>query len=89
MEGGIWLCLIFLAMDDELSAVPAQSLATAQMVQSMLLWSDDAFRDQSPIATVSDTGHAQFSSFEHRHDPASGLQLLQKIVGNSLDTAQS
>lgn len=57
-SGAIKFCAILLRFDADLAAVPAQTLATAQMVQSMLLWSDTAFLDRSPVATVSDTGHA-------------------------------
>ena len=58
-EGGaIRLCLVFLRMDAELAAVPAQRLAAAQMVQSMLLWSDRAFGPgDSPVAAVTAAGH--------------------------------
>lgn len=55
-EGGaIRACFVFLRMDDALSSVPAETLALSQMVQSVLLWSDMAFREQSPLA-VADGG---------------------------------
>jgi len=50
--GGIKACFIFLRMDVHLSAVPAETLALSQVVQSMLLWSDLAFREQSPLAVL-------------------------------------
>jgi hypothetical protein len=53
-EGAIKACFVFLRMDDELSAVPAQTLALSQIVQSMLLWSDVAFRGRSPLAVAGD-----------------------------------
>lgn len=56
-DGAISLCTILLRMDDDLSALPAQTLATGQMVQSILLWSDTAFRTASPLATVTNSGH--------------------------------
>ncbi|MEM8788869.1 MAG: hypothetical protein AAGE76_11460 [Pseudomonadota bacterium] len=56
--GAIRVCVIFLRMDTALGSVPTQVLATAQMAQSMLLWSDTAFRDQSPIAILNDSGAA-------------------------------
>ena len=56
-DGAISLCTILLRMDDDLSALSAHTLATGQMVQSMLLWSDIAFRTESPLATVTDSGH--------------------------------
>lgn len=53
-DGAIQACFIFLRMDAELSAVPAETLALSQVVQSMLLWSDLAFRQQSPLAVAGD-----------------------------------
>ncbi|MEQ6201477.1 hypothetical protein ABMC88_00355 [Sulfitobacter sp. HNIBRBA2951] len=52
--GAIKACFVFLRMDAHLSAVPAQTLALSQVVQSYLLWSDTAFRAQSPLAVVQD-----------------------------------
>lgn len=49
-SGAIQACFVFLRMDAQLRAVPAETLALGQVVQSMLLWSDTAFRDQSPLA---------------------------------------
>jgi hypothetical protein len=37
-------------MDAHLSAVPAETLALSQAVQTILLWSDRAFMDRSPLA---------------------------------------
>lgn len=53
--GAIKACFVFLRMDEHLSAVPAQTLALSQIVQSYLLWSDMAFRDQSPLAVSGET----------------------------------
>ncbi|MEO0390593.1 MAG: hypothetical protein AAF218_06585 [Pseudomonadota bacterium] len=53
--GAIRACFVFLRMDEHLSAVSAQTLALSQVVQSMLLWSDTAFRDRSALATAGDT----------------------------------
>ncbi|MEM7614081.1 MAG: hypothetical protein AAF245_03490, partial [Pseudomonadota bacterium] len=53
-DGSIKLCLIFLRLDDALAAVSAQVLATSQILRSLLLWSDNAFRKDSPIALVND-----------------------------------
>lgn len=54
--GAIRACFVFLRMDAELSSVPAETLALSQVVQSVLLWSDRAFRDRSPLARVGDAG---------------------------------
>ncbi len=51
-SGAIRACFIFLRMDAHLSAVPAETLALSQVVQSILLWSDTAFADRSPLAQV-------------------------------------
>ncbi|MFK7867658.1 MAG: hypothetical protein AB8B58_00305 [Roseobacter sp.] len=52
--GAIKACFVFLRMDENLSAVPAEKLALSQVVQSMLLWSDTAFQDRSPLAQVAE-----------------------------------
>jgi hypothetical protein len=39
-------------MDRHLSAVPAETLALSQIVQSVVLWSDLAFRQRSPLAVA-------------------------------------
>lgn len=52
--GAIKACFIFLRMDRELSAVPADTLALSQVAQSMLLWSDRAFTDRSPLGRLED-----------------------------------
>lgn len=51
-QGGIRACFIFLRMDAELAQVPAETLALSQAVQSILLWSDLAFVDRSPLARL-------------------------------------
>ncbi|MEM8979692.1 MAG: hypothetical protein AAGD04_09425 [Pseudomonadota bacterium] len=52
--GAIKACFVFLRMDEHLSAVPAETLALSQVSQSMLLWSDMAFRQMSPLAHIGD-----------------------------------
>jgi hypothetical protein len=53
-NGAIRAAFVFLRMDKELSKVPAETLALSQIVQTMLLWSDEAFRDRSPLAVAGD-----------------------------------
>lgn len=53
-DGAIRLCITMLRYDDELQRVSAQTLAVGQAVQGMLLWSDKAFMDESPIAVTDD-----------------------------------
>lgn len=52
--GAIRACFVFLRMDEALSAMPAEGLALGQVAQSMLLWSDGAFRQQSILAQAGD-----------------------------------
>lgn len=53
-DGAIKACFVFLRMDDALNTVSAETLALSQIVQSVLLWSDTAFRTQSPLAVAGD-----------------------------------
>ena len=53
--GGIKACFTFLRMDEDLNAVGAETLALSQVVQSILLWSDLAFRDRSALALANGT----------------------------------
>jgi hypothetical protein len=53
--GAIQACFVFLRMDEHLSAVSADTVALSQTVQSILLWSDMAFQDRSPLAVAGET----------------------------------
>ena len=48
-EGAIRAAFVLLRMDQHLAAVPAETLALSQAVQTILLWSDAAFADRSPL----------------------------------------
>ena len=50
--GGIKAAFVFLRMDEHLQAVSADVLALSQAVQTILLWSDMAFRDRAPLAVL-------------------------------------
>ncbi|MFP7571917.1 hypothetical protein [Marivita sp. S2033] len=52
--GAIKACFVFLRMDDELAALPADTLALNQAVQTMVLWSDTAFSERSPLGLLDD-----------------------------------
>jgi hypothetical protein len=52
--GAIRACFVLLRMDGHLSAVPAETLALSQAVQSILLWSDRAFVGASPLGLLND-----------------------------------
>ena len=51
-DGSIKACFAFIRMDAELEQVSADTLALQQMVQAMLLWSDRAFTEASPLAML-------------------------------------
>tara|TARA_B110000238_G_scaffold43123_1_gene46226 strand:+ start:104 stop:751 length:648 start_codon:yes stop_codon:yes gene_type:complete len=50
--GAIQACFVFLRVDEALEQLSADSLALAQVVQAMLLWSSTAFRNKSPLAVL-------------------------------------
>ena len=50
--GGIQACFAFVRMDDALAEMPAETIALGQMVQAILLWSDVAFTEKSPLAVA-------------------------------------
>nr|WP_089268958.1 hypothetical protein [Puniceibacterium sediminis] len=52
--GAIRAAFVFLRMDDQLAALPAEELALSQAVQTVLLWSDRAFVDRSPLGQLAD-----------------------------------
>lgn len=54
--GAIRACFVFLRMDAALAEMPADTLALGQVVQSMLLWSEAAFRTRSPLAVLPESG---------------------------------
>ena len=53
-DGAIRAAFVFLCMDEDLSAVPAETLALSQVVQTVLLWSDCAFTDRSALGQLAD-----------------------------------
>lgn len=48
-EGAIRACFVFVRMDSYLEQIPAETLALVQAAQTMLVWSDKAFVDGSPV----------------------------------------
>ncbi|MFD1508747.1 hypothetical protein [Lacimonas salitolerans] len=52
--GGIKAAFVFVRVDDDLAAMPADVLALGQVVQTVLLWSDTAFTDRSALAVAGD-----------------------------------
>ncbi|MEL6914107.1 MAG: hypothetical protein AAFP13_06365 [Pseudomonadota bacterium] len=53
--GAIKAAFVFVRMDEHMSSVTADTLALSQAVQTILLWSDEAFMDLSPLAQVDGT----------------------------------
>ena len=54
-SGAIKAAFVFVRMDQHLEAVSADTLALSQAVQTILLWSDEAFSDASPLAVMDGT----------------------------------
>ncbi|MFD3191695.1 hypothetical protein ACFMPD_15660 [Sedimentitalea sp. HM32M-2] len=54
-DGAIKAAFVFLRMQGDLARQPAETLALGQVVQTMLLWSDRAFAERSPLAMAQDT----------------------------------
>jgi hypothetical protein len=53
--GAIKAAFVFLWVDGAMSEQPAETLALGEVVQVMLLWSEAAFRDRSPLAVAGNT----------------------------------
>ncbi|MCA8884899.1 MAG: hypothetical protein KDA50_14295 [Rhodobacteraceae bacterium] len=70
-DGAIKACFVFLRMDKALSSQPAETLALGQVVQSVLLWSDTAFRQMSPLAVL----------------PGGGPTILRPEIGDLIRAA--
>lgn len=90
-DGAIRACFIFLRMDENLAAVPAETLALSQAVQSIVLWSDKAFMDASPLVVVDgrailrpDIAGVIRAAYDPvmpavAHDPAHALRLAARV----------
>lgn len=52
--GAIKAAFAFVRMDAEMSKVPAEDIALAQAAQTVLLWSEKAFRGRGPLAQIGD-----------------------------------
>lgn len=52
--GAIRACIAFVRMDDSLADMPAETISLSLAAQVILLWSDKAFRDRSPLARAGD-----------------------------------
>ena len=54
-SNAIKAAFVFVRMDEQMQALPAETVALSQVVQAYLLWSDTAFRDRSPLALAGET----------------------------------
>lgn len=54
-HGAIQAGFVFLKMNSDLATLPAETLALSQVVQSMLIWSEAAFAERSPLAVAGET----------------------------------
>ncbi|MEM1375274.1 MAG: hypothetical protein AAGF78_12920 [Pseudomonadota bacterium] len=52
--GAIMAAFVFVRMDAHMASVSADTLSLSQAVQTILLWSDTAFMDVSPLAQIED-----------------------------------
>ena len=91
-EDGLQFCVALLRYDAALSKLSAPSLALGQAVQTLLLWSDEAFASESPV-TVRRGGKALVKSRFARllkaayapetpaysEDPAFAAQLAEQL----------
>ena len=89
--GAIRACFAFVRMDAHLAEVPAETLALNQMTQAMLLWSDTAFADASPLALteagailrpdIADLMRAAYDPVlpAMARDPAHALRLAARV----------
>lgn len=90
--GAIRAAFVLLRMDEHLAAVPAETLALSQAVQTILLWSDAAFHDRSPLLAVPGRGavlrpeigaviRAAYDPVlpAHARDPSHALRLAARI----------
>ncbi|MDR0810152.1 MAG: hypothetical protein LBE86_13675 [Gemmobacter sp.] len=89
-EGAIRAAFVFLRMDTALAAMPVETLALTQAAQMILLWSDRAFADASPLARAGDTvllrpeiGALIRAAYDPvlpavAHDPAHALRLAAR-----------
>ena len=91
-DGAIRAAFVLLRMDEHLEAVPAETLALSQAVQTVLLWSDTAFEDRSPLLSapgrgvvlrpeIGDLVRAAYDPVlpAHARDPAHALRLAARL----------
>jgi hypothetical protein len=55
-DGAVQLCLVLIRVDAATEALSIQDLATAETLQSLLVWGPRAFSEVSPIARIKENG---------------------------------
>lgn len=95
-EGAIRACFAFVRMDAALDEVPAETLALNQAAQMILLWSDTAFAESSPLAVargvtvlrpeIGDLIRAAYDSVlpAVAHDPSHALRLSARLAAGGV-----
>jgi len=91
-DGAIKAAFVFVRMDDAMSALPAADIALMQAVQVMVLWSDTAFADRSPLARAGDVAvlHPDIAALLAAcydrvlpvvaHDPSHALRVAARLT---------
>ncbi len=89
--GAIRACFVFIRMDESLSDLPAETIALSLAAQVILLWSDRAFRDRSPLARAGEAvilrpeiGTLIRAAYDPvmpvvAHDPSHALRLAARL----------
>ncbi|MCB1399459.1 MAG: hypothetical protein KDJ82_05880 [Rhodobacteraceae bacterium] len=95
-EGAIRACFAFVRMDAALDEVPAETLALNQAAQMILLWSDTAFAESSPLAVargvtvlrpeIGDLIRAAYDPVlpAVAHDPSHALRLSARLAAGGV-----
>ncbi len=90
-QSAIRAAFIFLRMDQALAQMPAEDIALAQAAQMICLWSDQAFRFQSPLAKsghlvilrpdIAEVIRATYDRVMpvHSADPSHALKLFARL----------
>lgn len=55
-NGAIRVCIVLLRYDEHMAESSIQTIGVGQMTQCILLWGDEAFKDESPIALIPANG---------------------------------
>jgi len=51
-NGAIRVCIVLLRYDENMAETPVHTIGVTQMVQALLLWGDEAFDTDSPLAVM-------------------------------------